>query len=106
MAIVKYIIILFLFFFCTLIQVSFLPFFALEHQVPNLVLILFFTLVFFDGQRPHGDLNSFSLIQEFLNPRNFFYAFVAGFFLDIFSDRPLGFSMIVTLGIHLLVVMS
>jgi len=82
--ILKYSIVTLLFFVLFLFQNSFLPFFNIVGQIPNLVFILFYLLLFFDK-----------------NEESFFWSIFAGFLLDVFSPYYLGISIISLLIIYL-----
>lgn len=83
--IIKYIITALLFFVLSIVQSSFLPFFSVIGQVPNLVFILFYLILFFDNR---GE--------------SFFWAIIAGFLLDVFMPSYFGISIISLLVIYLL----
>lgn len=68
-----------IFFILTLVQTNFFIHFEISGQIPNLVLIFLFLTVFFTP------------IALKIQPE----AILAGFFLDIFSYRPMGISMLV-----------
>lgn len=70
----KHLAIILLFYFFAILQNSFLVHFNIFGIVPNLVLVLCFLLIFFS--------------------ENYFYALIAGFFLDIFSHFYFGISII------------
>jgi len=78
----KILIVIFLFYFFALLQKSFFTHFSLFGFVPNLVFILFFLLVFFEGK--------FLPALSGKNYQIIFLAATAGFFLDIFSSPYLG----------------
>ena len=75
--IIKYTITTILFFVLSLIQSSFLPFFSIVGQIPNLVFILFYVILFFDNR---GE--------------SFFWAILVGFLLDVFMPSYFGISII------------
>lgn len=75
----KPVIIFFLFYFFALLQNSFLVHFGFYGISPNLIFILFFTLIYFSKK------NNLQLI---------YFAIFAGFFLDIFSGAYFGISVI------------
>jgi len=79
----KLLAITFLFYIFALLQNSFLTHFNLFGAIPNLVFILFFSLVFFDKKD-----NNYQVIL---------YAVLAGIFLDVFSYTYLGPSIIILL---------
>ena len=83
--IIKYTITTVLFFVLSLIQSSFLPFFSIVGQIPNLVFILFYVILFFDNR---GE--------------SFFWAILVGFLLDVFMPSYFGISIISLLVIYLL----
>lgn len=70
------------FYFLVLLQTSFLVHFNILGVVPNLALILAAFWNFFEKTK-----NYFGLYN----------AFLAGFFLDIFSQRPFGFYILILL---------
>lgn len=74
---IKYITIALLFFTVALLQFSFLPYFNILGNVPNLVFVLFFIFIFF------GCLGGREKPDHYYE--GFFLAMLAGFFLDIFS---------------------
>ena len=82
--IIKYSVLALLFFFFSLIQASFLPFFSVMGQIPNLVFILFYLVLFFDE-----------------NDEALFWAVVAGFLLDVFSPFYFGTSILILIFIYL-----
>src|SRR3989344_5859260 len=98
----KYSIIIFLFLVVSIIQASFLPFFAFMGIVPNLIFALFFILIFFENKRTHNTIESFSIYHELASPHGFFLAIIGGFFLDIFSLRYVGTSIFLALVIFFL----
>lgn len=71
----KILIFLPIFYFSVLVQQSFLPNFTIKGVAPHLLLLLVFLHTFFSEQKDEAVL----------------VAFLAGFFLDIFSELPLGF---------------
>ena len=88
----KYLTVIILFYIFDILQNSFFVHFNLFGTVPNLVFVLFFSLVFFStksGQAPGWE--------------NVFYALLAGLILDISSYTYLGVSMILLLVIALFV---
>jgi rod shape-determining protein MreD len=76
----KTLVIIFLFYLFALLQNSFFTHFNLFGVTPNLVFILFFLIVFFEGENKNYQI--------------IFFAVTAGFFLDIFSNTYLGPSII------------
>lgn len=90
----KNLIALILFYFFAVLQNSFFVHFTLLRVTPNLVFILFFLLVFFEGKK--------------LSPTIIFYSVSAGFFLDIFSYTRLGISLflLVALGLFIKIAQS
>ena len=83
----KYLIIILLFYFFAILQNSFFAHFNFMGAVPNLVFILFFTLIFFTQKRGFVEV--------------IFYSFAGGFFLYIFSDVNFSASVILLLIIGL-----
>ena len=84
----NYIVIFIVLFIASLLQVSFFPYFAILGSVPNLVLVVFFLVIFFEPQ------------QFYM--QGSFTAIVAGLFLDIFLPSQFGVSIVSLLGIYLL----
>jgi rod shape-determining protein MreD len=76
------------FYFLVLFQASFLPHFVFWGMVPNAVILLIAFLNLFEKTDGKCGLVS---------------AFFAGFFLDIFSGRFLGFYVLVCLGIAIFI---
>ena len=74
-------ILFFAFYFLTLVQTGFFIHFRILNQVPNLILVFLFLIIFFD--------------QEFLINLFFLETILAGFFLDLISSRFLGISIII-----------
>lgn len=85
----KYLLIVFLLYVFALLQNSFFTHFNLLGINPNLVFILFILLIFFE-KKPSNFLN-------------IYFAVVSGFFLDIFSSIPLGWSILVLIFIGYLI---
>lgn len=81
-------IVIFLFYFFAVLQNSFFAHFNLFGAAPNLVFVFFLLLIFFERQNK--------------NLQIIFYAIVAGLFLDIFSYRYLGVSVVLFIFIGLL----
>lgn len=77
---IKYLVIIILFYFFAVLQNTFFVHFNLFGAVPNLVFIFFFLLVFF--------------VPKKINYSVLFYAIIAGLFLDIFSYKYFGISII------------
>ena len=77
------------FFLLALFQNSFLPYFSILGQTPNLVLIAFVLLVFFE--KPDQYLQGFFLV------------ILAGFLLDVFLPYIFGISIAVLLMIYFLI---
>ena len=76
---VKFLIIALLFFFFSIFQNSFLPYFNIMGTSLNLVFILFFILIFFEDK--------YEYVQ------GFFLAIIAGFFLDTFLPFYFGIAI-------------
>jgi len=74
-------------FFCLagIMQISFFSWFAIWNTVPNLILTLFFLIVFFESPKKYIE--------------SIFSAVVAGFILDIFSSYYFGISIILLLAV-------
>jgi len=85
----KFLLIIPLFYLFALLQNSFFIYFNFFGAVPNLVFILYFTLIFFDKKDSY-----YSAI---------FYAILAGLFLDVFSAYRLGISVVLLIIIGLLI---
>lgn len=81
----NYLITALLFLIFALIQAVFLPFFGIMGQIPNLVFILFYLIVFFDEKK-----------------EGFFWAIFAGFLLDVFIPSYFGISIASLLIIYLI----
>ena len=88
----KLLFIIFLFYLFALLQNSFLTHFSLFGATPNLVFILFFLFVFFEGV-PGVSSESF-LGHSSRSYVVILLALAAGFFLDIFSYTYLGPSIV------------
>jgi cell shape-determining protein MreD len=90
----KTLVIIFLFYFFTLLQNSFFPHFNLFGAIPNLVFILFFLLVFFSSSTENIIGNKkesrHPLRRMSKNYQVIFLAITAGIFLDFFSYTYLG----------------
>lgn len=85
----RFLIIIVLFYFFAILQNSFFAHFCVLGAGPNLVFILFFTLIFFADPKKHYYI--------------VFYAVCAGLFLDIFLYSYFGVSIILLLLIGFLV---
>lgn len=85
----KSLLIVFLFYVFAILQNSFFANFSLIGINPNLVFILFIVLIFFE-KKPSNFLN-------------IYHAIIAGFFLDIFSSIPLGWSILILIFIGYLI---
>lgn len=70
------------FYVLALFQTSFLVHFKIFGQIPNLILISVIIINFFEGPKYYS---------------SFFAAVIGGFFLDIFSDKPIGLSILILL---------
>lgn len=81
--IIKYVLISLLFLIFSLLQSVFLPFFNIFGQIPNLVFVLFYLLIFFEER---GD--------------GFTWSIIAGFFLDVFMTSHFGISIICLLVVY------
>ena len=76
----KYPIIILTLFVAALLQISFLPYFNVMGYFPNMIFIIFFTLIFFEAKKEY-DLG-------------FVVSLAAGFFLDIILPSYFGISII------------
>lgn len=81
-------IIIFLFYFFTLLQSSFLIHFVVRGILPNFVFILIILL---------------NLLEKPQNSSGLLAAFFGGFFLDIFSTFPLGTQTLIFTGIAIFI---
>jgi rod shape-determining protein MreD len=88
MSIKKIIILIILFYFLALLQTSFLVHFRVLGFIPNLIFIL---VIFW---------NFFEKSEDFLGVFN---ALIGGFFLDVFSDRIIGFNILILLALALFI---
>ena len=80
---IKSSILLILFFYIlALIQTSFLTYFNVSGIVPNLILVSVILI---------------NLFQRTENPSGLIGAVIGGFFLDVFSNRPIGFEILILL---------
>ena len=82
-------IVIILFYFFAILQNSFFAHFVFSGGVLNLIFILFFLFVFFEKQKSYYWV--------------FFYAIIAGLFLDIFSYISLGISIVLLIFITFLI---
>ncbi|MBI1971528.1 MAG: hypothetical protein HYS52_01615 [Candidatus Wildermuthbacteria bacterium] len=80
------ILLFFLFYLLVLFQVGFVSHFSLFGFIPNSILIAYILLVIFESRFPFS----------------FAGAFVAGFFLDLFSQNLLGISVVMLLALRAL----
>jgi len=71
-----------------LLQTSFLVHFKVAEIFPNLVLIAVIILNFFEDSRKNSGIIS---------------AFLGGFFLDIFSNRPMGFYILILIALAIFI---
>lgn len=71
-----------------LLQTSFLIHFNIAGIVPNLILITVIILNFFEDSRKNSGIIS---------------AFLGGFFLDIFSNRPMGFYILILIALAIFI---
>jgi len=78
-----------LFYFFAILQNSFFTHFVFSGGVLNLIFILFFLFVFFENKRNYYWI--------------FFYAVIAGLFLDMFSYASLGISIVLLVIIAFLI---
>lgn len=86
---IKYLSITLLFYFFAILQNSFLAHFSIFGEAPNLILILYFLLIFFEEPDKYH--------------MGIFGAFMGGFFLDIFSHSYFGGSILYLLILMFLV---
>lgn len=86
---IKYLFITLLFYFFAILQNSFLPHFSIFGIIPNIILIFYFLLIFFEKT------DKFYL--------GTFGAFAAGFFLDILSHSFFGISIVLLLAMMVLI---
>ncbi len=84
----KIIILVIFFYFLALLQTSFLVHFSVLGFISNLIFIL---VIFW---------NLFEKSEHFLGVFN---ALIGGFFLDVFSDRIIGFNILILLAIALFI---
>lgn len=82
---IKYLVITVLFYLFAVLQNSFFAHFNLFGEIPNLVFIIFFLLIFFEPKRPKG----------YPNYQVIFYAISAGLFLDFFAQTYFGVSIFI-----------
>jgi|GEM_PF-1093009 len=80
----KSLIFLFAFYFLALFQTTFLVYFPIRGQIPNLIFIFLFLIIFFTF--PEKEENLFSL-------GNLFPVLFSGFFMDLFSGFTIGVSI-------------
>lgn len=90
---IRYLILITVFTASAIVQYSFLPYFNIAGAVPNLLFILFFTMVFFER-------------QSIVNQSGFFTAIIAGVLLDMALPSHFGPSIIALLAVYALHKMS
>lgn len=78
----KILILVILLYFLALLQTSFLVHFRILGRVPNLILILVILWSIFEKPKKYYGITN---------------ALIGGFFLDIFSSRPIGFYILILL---------
>lgn len=83
----KILIIILFFYTISLFQTSFLIHFSTLRRLPNLILISVILMNFLEEPKEDSAIIS---------------AVIGGFFLDIFSERPIGFGILILLGATLL----
>ncbi len=88
MPIKRIVVLIILFYFLALLQTSFLVHFSILGLIPNLIFIL---VIFW---------NLFEKPEHFLGVFN---ALIGGFFLDVFSNRIIGFNILILLAIALFI---
>lgn len=88
MKLIKILFIIILFYFLALLQSTFLVHFNISGMTLNLVLI--FVVIWNVFEKPKSFLGIFS-------------AGMGGFFLDIFSHRPIGFNILILIGIAIFI---
>ena len=84
----KIIIFIILFYFLALIQTSFMVHFSIWGLIPNLIFLSVVIWNIFEKSN-----NNFGIYQ----------AFAAGFFLDIFSSRIIGFNIIILISLAIVI---
>lgn len=80
----KILILVLFFYFLALFQASFLVHFKIWGMAPNLILILVIFINLFERPKNITGISS---------------AVIGGFFLDIFSSKPIGFEVLILLGL-------
>ena len=85
---IKYILITLSFFIISIMQNSFLTYFGIMGELPNLIFILFFILIFFEGSDTYFD--------------GFFMAIIAGLFSDMFLPAYFGATIISLIVVYFL----
>ncbi len=84
----KILISIIVFYFLVLIQTSFLVHFTIFDAVPNIVLIL---------------VVAWNLLEKRKNYLGIINALIGGFFLDIFSNRFIGFYVLILVGLAIFI---
>lgn len=93
----KYPVLFLAFFIMAVIQNNFLPYFAIMGAIPNLIFILFFTVIFFQN---NDKIYSWQNIFSF---ENIFIIAAAEFFLDVFSNHYFGFYAISLIVVYIFI---
>jgi len=83
----KTLILILFFYTISLFQTSFLIHFSILRSLPNLILISVILMNFLEEPKEDSAIPS---------------AVIGGFFWDIFSERPIGFGILILLGVTLL----
>jgi hypothetical protein len=91
----KVLVIAILFYFLVLFQTSFLVHFDINGYILNLVLILVVILSILKPPIFFKKMGAKRIPENF----GIWGAFFGGFFLDIFSSRPIGFQILILLGL-------
>jgi len=84
----KVLISIIIFYFLSLLQTSFLVHFSICGIVPNLILIIVILWNFFEKPKNYSGL---------------YIAVIGGFFLDIFSNRFIGFYILISLTLAIII---
>lgn len=80
----KILLLLLFLYFLALLQTSFLVHFSIGGVVPNFILISVILIIFFASRQKWWRISS---------------AFIGGFFLDIFSAGPIGWNILILVGL-------
>ena len=76
------------FYILVLLQTSFLVYFNIIGFIPNLILIAIVLINLFEEKEKNAGIYS---------------AFIGGFFLDIFSEKPFGFYILISIAIAIFI---